>query len=198
MKKIFTLILVLLILCACNVHTERENSDSQIESETSVSESSESESEISSEAESENLTDVNPLLYENLAKEIYESEDNSTYLSCINKLIETYRSGTFVEMENHHPPYPKDFPDAKNLPDATEENVFLCWKNEKPLNESSYIDGCIEYLYVIDENHAIILEPAKFEMEGEISFGFANTGYLNSSVEERLSEFYDGYFGGNA
>lgn len=38
-------------------------------------------------------------------------------------------------------------------------------------------------------------EPAKFGMNGEISLGFASTGYLDTNVKERLSEFYDGYFG---
>lgn len=190
MNKAVTLMLVLLMLCACNSHTEPANSDSKIESETSASKV---ESEISSESES--LIDINPTLYENIAKEIYESGDNSAYISDINKILESYRNGTFVEMENHHPPYPEDFPDAKSLPDATEENVILCWKNEAPLNESAYIEGCVEYLYVIDENHAIIFEPAKFGMNGEISLGFASTGYLDTNVKERLSEFYDGYFG---
>lgn len=196
MKKVFTLILVFLMLCACNAHSESANSDSKVESETSVYESAESEQEISSNTESECIAEVDPLLYENAAKKIYESEEHITYLEGINELIESYRNGTFVETENHHSPYPEDFPDAKNLPDATEENVFLCWKNEKLLSKDTIMEGCVEYVYVIDENHAILLEPAKFiTFDGNTYFGFANTYHYGANVAERLSEFYDSYFG---
>ena len=60
------------------------------------------------------------------AKDIYESGKHSLYISRVEQRIQSYRDGTFTEMENHHAPYPDDFPDPKNLPEATEENTFLC------------------------------------------------------------------------
>ena len=36
-------------------------------------------------------------------------------MNAVNIRIESYKAGTFEEMENHHSGYPEDFPDVKNL-----------------------------------------------------------------------------------
>ena len=124
---------------------------------------------------------------------------HSEYISLINELIEQYKDGTFVEVPNHHPPYPDDFPDAKSLPEATEKNVILCWRNEKQISENSIEEGLIEYVYIIDENHAIALEPIKFAMsDGTTKLGFANTLYLECDINSYVSEVSEGFFGENS
>ena len=189
--SVSVLILILLLLCACNAQKGSVSSDSPSETEPPVSESSENSSEDGEEPV--------VLSYEAMAKEIYESNEHSEYISLINKLIEQYKDGTFVEVPNHHPPYPDDFPDAKSLPEATEKNVILCWRNEKQISENSIEEGLIEYVYIIDENHAIALEPIKFAMsDGTTKLGFANTLYLECDINSYVSEVAEGFFGENS
>lgn len=185
MKKIFALLLMLAILCACNMPEKPAVS----------SESSESETETSQEPEKTWLDDDDPLYYEMKAKDIYESGKHSLYISRVEQRIQSYRDGTFTEMENHHAPYPDDFPDPKNLPEATAENTFLCWRNNVPLSESSYQVGCVEYVYAIDEDHMVILEPVALElMDGTIAYTFADTEYIDADVKEWFETKYDGIY----
>lgn len=189
--SVSVLILILLLLCACNAQKGSISSDLPSETEPPVSESSENSSEDGEEPV--------VLSYEAMAKEIYESNEHSEYISLINELIEQYKDGTFVEVPNHHPPYPDDFPDAKSLPEATEKNVILCWRNEKQISENSIEEGLIEYVYIIDENHAIALEPIKFAMsDGTTKLGFANTLYLECDINSYVSEVSEGFFGENS
>lgn len=189
--SVSVLILILLLLCACNAQKGSVSSDLPSETEPPVSESSENSSEDGEEPV--------VLSYEAMAKEIYESNEHSEYISLINELIEQYKDGTFVEVPNHHPPYPDDFPDAKSLPEATEKNVILCWRNEKQISENSIEEGLIEYVYIIDENHAITLEPIKFAMsDGTTKLGFANTLYLECDINSYVSEVPEGFFGENS
>lgn len=189
--SVSVLILILLLLCACNAQKGPVSSDLPSETEPPVSESSENSSEDGEEPV--------VLSYEAMAKEIYESNEHSEYISLINELIEQYKDGTFVEVPNHHPPYPDDFPDAKSLPEATEKNVILCWRNEKQISENSIEEGLIEYVYIIDENHAIALEPIKFAMsDGTTKLGFANTLYLECDINSYVSEVSEGFFGENS
>ena len=188
MKKIFALLLMLAILCACN--TSEKSVGSESESGASASESSESETETSQEPEKTWLDDDDPLYYEMKAKDIYESGKHSLYISRVEQRIQSYRDGTFTEMENHHAPYPDDFPDPKNLPEATEENTFLCWRN----NNSRTI-GCADYVYIIDESHMVILEPVALElMDGTIAYTFADTEYIDADVKEWFETKYDGIY----
>lgn len=197
MKKIFALLLMLAILCACNM-PEKPAVSSESESRASASESSESsesESEASQKSEKTWLDDDDPLYYETKAKDIYESGKHSLYISRVEQRIQSYRDGTFTEIENHHAPYPDDFPDPKNLPEATAENTFLCWRNNVPLSESSYQVGCVEYVYAIDEDHMVILEPVALElMDGTIAYTFADTEYINADVKEWFETKYDGIY----
>lgn len=189
--SVSVLILILLLLCACNAQKGSVSSDLPSETEPPVSESSENSSEDGEEPV--------VLSYEAMAKEIYESNEHSEYISLINELIEQYKDGTFVEVPNHHPPYPDDFPDAKSLPEATKKNVILCWRNEKQIYENSIEEGLIEYVYIIDENHAIALEPIKFAMsDGTTKLGFANTLYLECDINSYVSEVSEGFFGENS
>lgn len=189
MKKIFALLLMLAILCACNM-PEKPAVSSESEPRASASESSESETETSQEPEKTWLDDDAPLYYEMKAKDIYESGRHSLYISRVEQRIQSYRDGTFTEMENHHAPYPDDFPDPKNLPEATEENTFLCWRN----NNSRTI-GCADYVYIIDESHMVILEPVALElMDGTIAYTFADTEYINADVKEWFETKYDGIY----
>lgn len=197
MKKIFALLFVLTMLCSCSMPEESAVS-SKGESEASVSESSvssESKSEASQEPEKTWFDDDDPLYYEAKAKDIYESGKHSLYISRVEQRIQSYRDGTFTEMENHHAPYPDDFPDPKNLPEATEENTFLCWRNNVPLSESSYQVGCVEYVYVIDEDHMVILEPVVLETRTGVAYTFANTYYMDMDVKEWFETKYDGVYG---
>lgn len=188
MKKIFALLLMLAILCACNM-PEKPAVSSESEPRASASESSESETETSQEPEKTWLDD-DPLYYEMKAKDIYESGKHSLYISRVEQRIQSYRDGTFTEMENHHAPYPDDFPDPKNLPEATAENTFLCWRN----NNSRTI-GCADYVYIIDESHMVILEPVALElMDGTIAYTFADTEYINADVKEWFETKYDGIY----
>lgn len=189
MKKIFALLLMLAILCACNM-PEKPAVSSESEPRASASESSESETETSPEPEKTWLEDDDPLYYEMKAKDIYESGKHSLYISRVEQRIQSYRDGTFTEMENHHAPYPDDFPDPKNLPEATAENTFLCWRN----NNSRTI-GCADYVYIIDESHMVILEPVALElMDGTIAYTFADTEYINADVKEWFETKYDGIY----
>lgn len=188
MKKIFALLLMLAILCACNM-PEKPAVSSESEPRASASESSESEAETSQEPEKTWLDD-DPLYYEMKAKDIYESGKHSLYISRVEQRIQSYRDGTFTEMENHHAPYPDDFPDPKNLPEATAENTFLCWRN----NNSRTI-GCADYVYIIDESHMVILEPVALElMDGTIAYTFADTEYIDADVKEWFETKYDGIY----
>ncbi len=197
MKKIFALLLMLAILCACNM-PEKPAVSSESEPRASASESSvssESESEASQKSEKTWLDDDDPLYYETKAKDIYESGKHSLYISRVEQRIQSYRDGTFTEMENHHAPYPDDFPDPKNLPEATEKNTFLCWRNNVPLSESSYQVGCVEYVYAIDEDHMVILEPVALGTRTGVAYTFANTYYMDMDVKEWFETKYDGIYG---
>lgn len=192
-KKLFVILLVLLMLCACNVE---ETPESVLPEETVVSEEEEKEEEIVTSADENPEEEENPKIEEAWAKEIYESGDHEIFISRINQRIESYKNGTFEEMPNHHPAYPEDFPIAINLPEANEKNVLLGWKNTEQLSENSWADGYVEYVYIIDENHAIILEPAVLIIEEEAVLALVNTGYLNQNVESWAKEYFDGFFGG--
>ena len=188
LKTLFAILLALLMLCACNVE----------EPETPVvPEEEEKEEEIVTSADENLEGKENPKIEEAWAKEIYESGDHESYISRINQRIESYKNGTFEEIPNHHPAYPEDFPTVKNLPEANEKNVLLGWKNTEQLSENSWADGYVKYVYIIDENHAIILEPSVLIIEEEAILAFVNTGYLNQNVESWSKEYFDGFFGGS-
>ena len=136
---------------------------------------------------------------ENRAKEIYNSKIHSEYLKGINERIISYRDGTFEPMENHHPAYPTDFPSLANVGYVPEEAVALAWRNTVESGRTIH-DGALDYIVVIDKTHAVILEPAEFRGDWGISYGFANTGYLNSeelgytSVYEWIKATYTDYY----
>ncbi len=188
LKTLFAILFALMLLCACNVE----------EPETPVvPEEEEKEEEIVTSADENLEGKENPKIEEAWAKEIYESGDHESYISRINQRIESYKNETFEEMPNHHPAYPEDFPTVKNLPEANEKNVLLGWKNTEQLSENSWADGYVKYVYIIDENHAIILEPSVLIIEEEAILAFVNTGYLNQNVESWSKEYFDGFFGGS-
>lgn len=121
---------------------------------------------------------------------------HAEYISLISKRIESYKNGTFVEVENHHGPYREDFPPVENLPEANESNVILAWRNTEQIDANSWRDGAINYIYIIDEEHAIIFEPALFvQNDGTEEPGFANTGYYGENVAKWVLSTYDGYYG---
>lgn len=121
---------------------------------------------------------------------------HAEYISLISKRIESYKNGTFVEVENHHAPYREDFPPVENLPEANESNVILAWRNTEQIDANSWRDGAINYIYIIDEEHAIIFEPALFvQNDGTEEPGFANTGYYGENVAKWVLSTYDGYYG---
>ncbi|MBQ4643330.1 MAG: hypothetical protein IJB66_03795 [Oscillospiraceae bacterium] len=131
------------------------------------------------------------------ASEIYNSALHSKYLARINQTIENLRNGTHKPVENHHSSYPEDFPDPKNLPDATGSNFLLAWKDSVQLDANTVQDGAVDYFYIIDDEHVLILEPTVFGYaDGTESYGFANSYYLNVNAMNWISENYDGYFGG--
>ena len=186
-KIISAILMILILLCACAPEAVPVPEEPFLE---------ESEEEIvTSAAEDEEETEN--IFEENLAKEIYESKDHAEYISLINKRIESYRDGSFVETPNHHHAYPEDFPDAEKLPEATEKNVLLGWRNTKKIDENSYLDGCVEYVYIIDENHAVTFEPVVLIMEGKENYAFASTGYISQNVKEWAENYFEGFFGGN-
>ena len=121
---------------------------------------------------------------------------HAEYISLISKRIESYKNGTFVEVENHHAPYREDFPPVENLPEANESNVILAWRNTEQIDANSWSDGAINYIYIIDEEHAIIFEPVFFvQNDGTEEPGFANTGYYGENVAKWVLSTYDGYYG---
>ena len=121
---------------------------------------------------------------------------HAEYISLISKRIESYKNGTFVEVENHHGPYREDFPPVENLPEANESNVILAWRNTEQIDANSWSDGAINYIYIIDEEHAIIFEPVFFvQNDGTEEPGFANTGYYGENVAKWVLSTYDGYYG---
>ncbi|MBE6899986.1 MAG: hypothetical protein E7479_04890 [Ruminococcaceae bacterium] len=136
---------------------------------------------------------------ENKAKEIYNSEIHSEYLNYINERIISYRDGTFEPVENHHPAYPADFPSLANVGYVPEEAVALAWRNTVEAGRTTH-DGALSYIVVIDKTHAVILEPAEFHGDWGISYGFANTGYIDSekwgypSVYEWIKDTYTDYY----
>lgn len=188
LKTLFAILLALLMFCSCATEGTPE---------LVLPEENEKEEEIVTSADESGEEEENPKIEEVTAKKIYESGDHEIYISKINQRIESYKNGTFEEMPNHHPAYPEDFPNAKNLPEATEKNVLLGWKNTEQLSENSWSDGYVEYVYIIDENHAIILEPAVLIIEEEAILALVNTGYLNENVEGWAKENFDGFFGGS-
>ena len=187
-KKLFAILLALLMLCSCATEETPE---------PVLPEENEKEEEIVTSADESGEEEENPKIEEAEAKRFYESGDHEIFISRINQRIESYKNGTFEEMPNHHPAYPEDFPPVENLPEATEKNVLLGWKNTEQLSENSWSDGYVEYVYIIDENHAIILEPAVLIIEEEAILALVNTGYLNENVESWAKECFDGFFGGS-
>ncbi len=121
---------------------------------------------------------------------------HAEYISLIAKRIESYKNGTFVEVENHHGPYREDFPPVENLPEANESNVILAWRNNEQIDANTWRDGAIDYIYIIDEEHAIIFEPVFFvQNDGTEEPGFADTGYYGENVAKWVLSTYDGYYG---
>lgn len=190
MFKIISAVVVsalMILFCSCAAE----------EPEVTVVPEEEKEEEIVTSADESGKEEENPKIEESEAKRFYESGDHEIFISRINQRIESYKNGTFEEMPNHHPAYPEDFPSASNLPEATEENVLLGWKNTEQLSENSWYDGYVKYVYIIDENHAIILEPAVLIIDEEAILALVNTGYLNENVESWAKEYFDGFFGGS-
>lgn len=195
MKKLFALILALLLLCAC---TAEKTPEPVLPEESSSSEAKiEEEPKVLEEAENpEENTQWD------LAFEIRYSEKHDEYMSKIQQRLDSYKDGTFEEMPNHHSAYPEDFPSTKNFLPADESNTVLAYRNEKRIDANSWYDGYVDYVYFVDDYHAIILEPAEiWYSDGTVSFGFANTGYVNAkkagynNIYEWLFDRYDGYFG---
>ena len=188
LKKLFVISMALLMLCSCVAEEIPE---------PVLPEENEKEEEIVTSADESGEEEENPKIEESEAKRFYESDDHEIFISRINQRIESYKNGTFEEMPNHHPAYPEDFPNAKNLPEATEKNVLLGWKNTEQLSENSWSDGYVEYVYIIDENHAVVFEPVILIIEEKETYGFANTGYYSDeNLEEWINTRYDGFFDG--
>lgn len=145
----------------------------------------------------EQKTEINNGM-ELFAKEIYYSQKHDEYRSRIYARVASYKDGTFEETPNHHAPYPEDFPNVENLPGVSSETVALAWKNAEIIDETSEIEGFIEYLYFVDETHVIILTPVQLEVEeGIVVMTFAYTGYYSDeNLEEWINTRYDGFFDG--
>lgn len=136
---------------------------------------------------------------EAFAWEIYSTDIAKDYLSKANERFIDYRDGTFVETENHHPPYPEDFPSLWNIERVTQENIIIGWR--ATVDAFSVIwEGTVDYIVFIDKTHAVILEPMVFVGDWGTSYGFGNTGYVDireagfGSIEEFIDETYDGFF----
>ena len=193
-KKIIAVLLLALVLCSCNTE---ETPEPVLPEEPVVSE----EPEISKQEEEADSTEVVEN-EESIAEKIFCSEKHSEFISLFNKRIEKYKSGTFEEMPNHHSGYPENFPSAINLLPADKSNTVLAYRNTEKISEISWSDGEIDYVYFIDEYHAILLEPAELVMsDGTVTLSFANTGYMNAiaagyeTIGEWFADFYDGYYG---
>ena len=200
-KKLFAILLALLMLCSCKTE---EIPEPVLPEEPVVSENSgiiEGEENLEEPEETaepeEQKTEINNGM-ELFAKEIYYSQKHDEYRSRIYARVASYKDGTFEETPNHHAPYPEDFPNVENLPGVSSETVALAWKNAEIIDETSEIEGFIEYLYFVDETHVIILTPVQLEVEeGIVVMTFAYTGYYSDeNLEEWINTRYDGFFDG--
>ena len=194
-KKLFAILLALLMLCSCKAE---EIPEPVLPEEPVVSEKEESEAEKLEEEQE--IFEEEPTEQEQ-AFEIRYSEKHDEYMDKIQQRLNSYKDGTFEEMPNHHSAYPENFPSPENLLPANENNTVIAYINTQKLTENSWLDGELDYVYFIDDYHAILLEPAEIELfDGTKTFVFGNTGYVNAinagynNIWEWLSNRYDGYF----
>ena len=136
---------------------------------------------------------------EKFAEKIYNSEEYGLYMEALSIVINSYKDGTFEEMPNHHAAYPEDFPSAEKLLPPDETNTVLAWRNTVQMSETCWTDGAVDYIYLIDAYHAIVLEPASFVMLDSTIYGFANSGFIDAEkagfedICQWINEIYTDY-----
>ena len=191
-KKLFAILLSILMLSACAAEEIPEPvlPEEPVASEPEKTEEPAEEPEIPEE----------PTEWEQ-AFEIRYSEKHDEYMSKVQQRLNSYKNGTFEETPNHHSAYPGEFPSPENLLPVDESNTVIAYRNTEKISENSWHDGEMDYVYFIDDYHAILLEPSELEMlDGTKVFGFANTGYMNAinagynNIWEWVFDYYDGYF----
>ena len=197
MKKFLVLVLaMILLLCAC---AAEKTPEPVLPEESALTEP---------EEEKEPALDEPEILFpkelkdeEKLAERIYNSEEHGLYMEALSGRINRHKDGTFEETPNHHSAYPEDFPSAENLLPLDETNTVLAWRNTIQMSETSWIDGAVDYIYLIDAYHAIVLEPVSLEMsDGTVSYGFGNSGYIDAeeagfeNICEWINKIYTDYY----
>jgi hypothetical protein len=119
-----------------------------------------------------------------------ETTRSEELIDALNNSLDRHRNGTFTPVENHHEPYPDDFPPASQLQAVDNFGDFaLVWNEEIPLSERVVIDSFIRVVYQIDNTHLYILEPVLFtHADGSISLGFGNSSFAAMTLGEFLEK----------
>lgn len=123
------------------------------------------------------ITSVKPDYDENDAYS-RANELATTYSAELIKLVQdrinSYKDGTFEETANHHPPYPADFPPARNLPVIKALSDFkLCWKDGEQVGENSFIEPEVFIVVEADPTHLIVLSNLwlmKPDLNSDVSY----------------------------
>ena len=197
MKKLLAFVLaIILLLCAC---AAEEIPEPVLPEEPALTEPEEEKEPVPTEPEisfPKELKDE-----EKFAERIYNSEEHGLYMEALSGRINRHKDGTFEETPNHHSAYPEDFPSAENLLPPDETNTVLAWRNTIQMSETSWIDGAVDYIYLIDAYHAIVLEPVSLGMsDGTVSYGFGNSGYIDAekagfeNICEWINKIYTDYY----
>ncbi len=112
-------------------------------------------------------------------------EDNFALLKLLEARMAAYRDGTFVEMPNHHPNWPDDFPSPALVPQPlTMQDFVIRTTPFVKIDENSYWDGSIFVWVRIDDTHWLTLEPAWFGHEDtdELTLGFGGSGFYEGDL----------------
>lgn len=114
--------------------------------------------------------------------------------TAVKEKIDAYRQGTAIVMENHHPPYPEEFPPASSLPDIrSPQDYILCRRVAKGIGARAYTEGGLYVVVAVDDDHQICLDVVLF---GQIDssntvIGFGNSGFLAAEGPLGLFDFKD-------
>lgn len=115
-------------------------------------------------------------------------EEKSLLEEKLTEIIISHKNGTYKPMENHHEPWPENFPSPSVLPDKiTDENYKVYFIPGEVIDDNSEKPPYLNVWLNIQDDYYYIFEPAWFEdMDGNISLGFGNSGFYQG--EKPFSE----------
>lgn len=128
-------------------------------------------------------------------QEAYEKligEEKAILEDKLTRIITSHKNGTFESMENHHEPWPEDFPRPSVLPEKiTDENYKVYYSPGKMANDPPYLSPYLKVWLNISDDYYYVFDPAWFsDQEGNETLGFGNSGFYKGAPPD-LKAWYN-------